>query len=217
MLEAKMGQEMAVKKAISDVSGWVAGIERAGRAEKNPHRKAILANYLQHVALEFNGRWEEFLGPDMCIDEPVYKSRLGTAEIQLADGYAAVLGFYHALNEDTVLTNHDERLAVADWGFVSYNTFNMWTSGRHLKTLGLSVPNANAAGYYRISRPIVMIWNYTSDAKLIGEEVYEVVPPRIDEIPAAEMPTWEEVRDTVKSYLPATPLRRKQPKLEKAG
>jgi len=199
-----------MKKAVKDVLGWITSIKERCDREKDPHKKAILKNYYTHVALEFNGRWEEFLGPDMAIDEPVYKTRLGSEHVLTANGYKAVLGFYNALNQETVLTNHTERLAIEDWGFASYNTFNIWTTGKHLAEQGIQMKDAEPDAHYCISRPIAMFWNYTPDAKLIGEEVYEVCPPTVTKIPPAEFPTWEEVRDAVKSFLPPKKLRVKE-------
>jgi hypothetical protein len=197
-----------MKKAIEEVGNWVAGIANAARLESNPHRRAILENYYQHVALEYNGRWEEFLGPDMAIPDPVYRARLGGgARADVYDGHAAVLGFYNALNEETVLTNHDERLAVADWGFASFNTFDMWTTGKHLPSMGITLDDTDPKAHYLVSRPIAMFWNYTSDAKLIGEEVYELSVPTVEKIPASEAPTWEEVRNAVRRFLPDSKLR----------
>jgi hypothetical protein len=198
-----------LKKAVKDVADWLASIDANAKAEKDPHRKAILRNYCTHVALEFNGRWSEFLGPEMAIDDPVYHVRMGTPDVVTADGYNAVVAFYGELNDDTVLTNHDERLAVADWGLASYNTFNMWTRGRRLAALGIKIDNVDPDGYYRIHRPIAMFWNYTSDARLIGEDVFDVHPPIVEKITEAEAPTWEEVRDAVKQYLPVAPKRTK--------
>lgn len=196
-----------MKKAVKDVADWLASIDAAAKGEKDPHRKAILENYRMHVALEFNGRWPEFLGPDMAIDEPVYHARMLTTDVVTADGYDAVIKFYGELNDDIVLTNHDERLAVSDWGFASYNTFNMWTRGRRLASLGFEIEDVDPEGHYRIHRPIAMFWNYTADAKLIGEDVFDVHPPIIEKIDESEAPTWDEVRDAVKQYLPTVPKR----------
>jgi hypothetical protein len=197
-----------MKKAVRDVGNWVASIAEAARLETNLHRRAILENYYQHVALEYNGRWEEFLGPDMAVREPVYRARLGGgARADLYDGHAAVMAFYNALNEETVLTNHDERLAVADWGFASYNTFDMWATGKHLPRMGIALDGVDSRANYLVSRPIAMFWNYTSDAKLIGEEVYELAAPTVERIDASDAPTWEEVRNAVRRFLPASKLR----------
>jgi hypothetical protein len=197
-----------MKKAVRDVGNWVASIAEAARAETNRHRKAILENYFHHVALEYNGRVEELLGPDMAIAEPIYNARLGVSpRAETFAGRAAVLGFYSGLNEETVLTNHDERLAVADWGFASYNTFNQWTTGKHLASMGLKPDKLDLTAHYRVSRPIGMFWNYTPDAKLIGEDVFELSAPTVEIIDAAEAPTWEEVRNAVKRFLPESKLR----------
>ncbi len=196
-----------MKAAIKNVTNWLCSIEAAGRSEVNAHRRAILENYLRHVALEFNGRFQEFLGPDMTVDHPLYKARLGAPATHVFDGYEAVLGFYHGLNAETVLTNQDERLAVADWGLASHNTFNMWTKGKHLSELGVTAEDVEAEAHYRVSRPIAMFWNYNADAKLMGEEVYEVGDVTVEKIAASDAPTWEEVRDAMTPFLPAASLR----------
>jgi hypothetical protein len=202
-----------MKQAIRDVSAWMEGIQQAGIDEKDPHRKKILENYLQHVALEFNGRWPEFLGPDMTVDRPLYRVNMGltpeTDQVVVCDGYNAVLGFYMALNEETVLTNQDERLAVSDWGLASYNTINMWTRGQHLASIGVELADSEPESYYRVSFPIVMFWNYTSDAMLIGEEVFRVGAVKIEKINEAEWPSWTEVRDVAAKFLPPAALRTK--------
>lgn len=202
-----------MKQAIKDVTAWMECIKKAGDDEQDPHRKKILRNFLQHVALEYNGRWPEFLGPDMTIEKPLYKVNMGltpeTDQVVVCDGYNSVLDFYMALNEETVLTNQDDQIAVADWGFSSYNTQNMWTQGRHLASIGVELEDSEPEAYYRVSMRIAMFWNYTEDAKLIGEEVFRVGPVNIEKIDASESPTWEEVRDAVAPYLPPAPLQTK--------
>lgn len=199
-----------MKKGMKKLLEWVDGIAQAAQTETNPHRKAILTNYLQHCCLEYHGRWEEFLGPDMAVEHPVYTIKLqaktGTSDIVVCDGYDAVLAFYMSLNENAVITNEDERLAVNDWGFASYMTIVQWTRGEHLSDL-IPVTDHDPEGYYRVSRPVAMFWNYSPDAKLIGEEVYEVAPTLVEQVSEAEYLTEDEVRAAVSKYLPAAKLR----------
>ncbi|MFC9355125.1 hypothetical protein ACFTZB_00875 [Rhodococcus sp. NPDC057014] len=190
-----------MKPFLKAVIDWVEGIDRAAKATDDPHHRAILENYKTHVALEFSGRIADLLGEGLTIQEPVYQTKLdGSSERMTHDGHAAVVDFYQKINDTTVLTNQDEKLAVADWGFVSQNTWNMFTTGRHLIEQGIEVEDPDAT--YRVHRPLLMLWNYTEDAKLIGEEVYEIDAPKIEKIDASEAPTWAEIRDAMKPFLP---------------
>ncbi|WP_096390379.1 hypothetical protein [Halopenitus persicus] len=58
--------------------GHISDIERAAREERDPHRRAMLWNYLHHAALEVSGDWEDIFDPEMIVDDPQYEMHLGS-------------------------------------------------------------------------------------------------------------------------------------------
>jgi hypothetical protein len=143
-------------------------------AEKNPHRRAILLNYNRHAALEFSNRmWHNIFTKVMTIDEPVYNVHLGTPELIRFDGRDSVMGFYQALNERVVWLQ-DEQLFVNDWGFASYSTFGQFVTGKEAQESGYTVDDLEAT--YVMTCPLAMFWPYDKDAKMIGEDVYQLAP-----------------------------------------
>ncbi len=141
--------------------------------EPNPHRRAILLNYNRHAALEFSDNWRHIFTKSMTIDEPYYRVHLGNPSIETFDGLAPVKGFYSALNERVVWLQ-DEQLFVNDWGLASYSTFGQFATGAQVVNDGYEAddPDAN----YAMMCPLAMFWPYNEDAKLIGEDVYQLAP-----------------------------------------
>jgi hypothetical protein len=148
------------------------GLQTA-KAEPNPHRRAILLNYNRHAALEFSDLWQHIFTKAMTVDHPKYKVQLGTPDLKDFDGLSAVKGFYSALNENIVWLQ-DEELFVNDWGLASYSTFGMFVSGAQAKEAGHTVDDLKAT--YIFTCPLAMFWPYSKDAKLIGEDVFQLAP-----------------------------------------
>lgn len=140
-------------------------------AEPNPHRRAILLNYNRHAALEFSDNWQHIFTKTMTVSEPRYKVLLGTPALQIFDGLKAVQGFYSALNE-VVVWLQDEQLFVNDWGLASYSTFGQFVSGADVLAAQYEIDDPKAT--YILQCPLAMFWPYNSEAKLIGEDVYQL-------------------------------------------
>ena len=87
-------------------------IADAVEAEKDPHRKAILENFLRHAGLEFSGQDGLIQQPDMTVDEPVYHVKWGP-DLTTYEGRDAVQGYYNGVNE-VVCTFQDHTCWVND-------------------------------------------------------------------------------------------------------
>lgn len=182
---------------------WYENIAREGRENPSPHRRKICQNYLEHAALEYTDRWPEIFTPERTVEHPIYKVRWGTPETVVFDGMDAVKGFYSELKNGGVLTNQDELLAVADWGFSSFLKITLFRTGAQLQEEGLEVEDPD--GHYIIQTPCAMYWLYDEDARLIGEYVYEIEPGQVHQLEPDEVVTQDDLLQLVKPYLPHGP------------
>lgn len=180
--------------------GWYENIAREGRENPSAHRRKICQNYLEHAALEYTDRWPEIFTPERTVEHPVYKVKWGTPETVVFDGLEAVKGFYTGLKEGGVLTNQDELLSVADWGFSSFLKINLFRTGEQLIAEGAEVDDPSA--HYIVQTPCAMYWLYDEDARLIGENVYEMEPGVIKKLDPSEVITSDDLWELVKPYLP---------------
>lgn len=178
---------------------WYEAIAREGRENPSPHRRKICQNYLEHAALEYTDRWPEIFTPERTVEHPVYKVKWGTPETVVYDGMDAVKGFYMALKDGGTLSNQDELLSVADWGFSSFLKINLYRTGAQLIEMGV---DAEADGEYMIQTPCAMYWLYDENARLIGENVYEMEPGVVVKLAPGETLTSEDLWGLVKPYLP---------------
>lgn len=178
---------------------WYEAIAREGRENPSPHRRKICQNYLEHAALEYTDRWPEIFTPERTVEHPVYKVKWGTPETVVYDGMDAVKGFYMALKEGGTLSNQDELLSVADWGFSSFLKINLYRTGAQLIEMGV---DAEADGEYVIQTPCAMDWLYDENARLIGENVYEMEPGVVVKLAPGETLTSDDLWSLVKPYLP---------------
>ena len=71
------------------------GVGRAIASASDPHHKAILANYQQHLALEQGGRYEEIFSRGLIVPNPRYQIGWGGDE-NIYDGAEAVKGWYRS-------------------------------------------------------------------------------------------------------------------------
>jgi hypothetical protein len=183
-------------KAFAD---YMANGLATAKAESNEHRRDILLNYNRHAALEFSDRWQEIFTPEMTVSHPKYVVLLGSDEKQDFDGEKAVKGFYGALN-DFVVWLEDERLFVNDWGLGSYSTFGQFVTGTQASAMGFNdIDDPEAT--YMLRCPLAMFWPYDENAKLIGEEVYQLAPFTITKPGLEDVFTFEERADMLKQYL----------------
>jgi hypothetical protein len=163
-----------------------------------PLHRAMLLNFWRHVHLEGAGEYDRILASDMMVDEPVYRVTWG-ANPAVITGKEGVLAFYNAVGE-AVLWNSDDRLAVADWGICDELTFHQIARGADLRAIGYEIDDPDAL-YHAASRQ-AFIWPYDSQARLIGENLYEdKTSLTIEEVSPAEAITPARVREIHREQL----------------
>jgi hypothetical protein len=135
----------------------------------NPLHRAMLLNFWRHVHLEGSGQYERIVAPDMMVDEPVYRVTWGVSPAVIR-GKDGVLAFYRSVGE-AVLWNSDDLLAVADWGICDELTFHQLALGATLQAVGYDADDAEAV--YHVSSRQAFVWPYDSQARLVGENLYE--------------------------------------------
>lgn len=167
-------------------------------AQQDPHRRDILLNYNRHAALEFSDRWQEIFTPEMTSNHPKYKVHLGSEETQVFDGTDSVKTFYGALN-DFVVWLQDEQLFVNDWGLASLSTFGQFLTGAQAAAVGYEVDDEEAT--YMLSCPLAMFWPYDENAKLIGEEVYQLTDLQLSKPDPEDVFTFEERKAVLAKFL----------------
>ncbi|MFR9807152.1 hypothetical protein ACL02T_33370 [Pseudonocardia sp. RS010] len=172
-------------------------IADAGEAEKDPHRRAILDNFLRHAGLEFSGQDEKILTPAMTVEQPVYHVKWGP-DLATYEGMDAVQGYYNAVNE-VVSTFQDHTCWVNDWGIASYSKFVRFTTGRVLAGEGADLP-ADDRTYAQLL-PMAMFWKYDENAKLVGEDVFMLTDPTYEEIAEGEMFEVADLHAVARSFL----------------
>ncbi len=172
-------------------------IADAIEAEKDPHRKAILENFLRHAGLEFSGQDAKILTPEMTVAEPIYHVKWGPT-FSTYQGMDAVQGYYDAVNE-VVCTFQDHTCWVNDWGVASYSTFVRFTTGKALAAEGQDVEPDDTQ--YAQHLPMAMFWRYDESAKLVGEDVYMLTDPTHHALTDAERFTVDELHDVARSFV----------------
>lgn len=135
----------------------------------NPLHKAMLLNFWRHVHLEGAGEFERIVAADMMVDEPVYRVTWG-ASPAVVRGKAGVVQFYESVGE-SVLWHSDDCLAVGDWGICDEITFHQLACAADLRAVGYDVEGDEQL--YHVSSRQAFIWPYDSQARLIGEHLYE--------------------------------------------
>jgi hypothetical protein len=163
-----------------------------------PLHRAMLLNFWRHVHLEGSGQYDSIIAPDMMVDEPVYRVTWG-ANPAVITGKEGVLAFYNSVGE-AVLWNSDDLLAVADWGIADELTFHQLARGADLRAVGYEVENDDAL--YHVSSRQAFIWPYDSQARLIGEHLYEdKTSLAIEEVSPDEAITPARVREIHREQL----------------
>jgi hypothetical protein len=164
----------------------------------SPLHRAMLFNFWRHVHLEGSGQYERIVASDMMVDEPVYRVTWGASPAVIT-GKEGVLAFYNSVGE-AVLWNSDDRLAVADWGIADELTFHQLARGADLQAIGYEVDDPD--GLYHASSRQAFVWPYDSQARLIGENLYEDKTSLvIEEVSADEAITPARVREIHRELL----------------
>ena len=163
-----------------------------------PLHRAMLLNFWRHVHLEGAGEYDRIVAPDMMVDEPVYRVTWG-ANPAVIEGKEGVVAFYSSVGE-AVLWHSDDRLAVADWGICDEITFHQLARGADLRAIGYEVDDPDAL--YHVSSRQAFIWPYDSQARLIGENLYEdKTSLEIEEVSPHEAITPARVREIHREQL----------------
>lgn len=156
-----------------DVTYLPARIEDLLEETDKPLHRAILKNYLRHAVLEISGHWDQILGPELTVPEPVYRiSERGT--VHVLTGHAEVESFYRQVAEGgtNVMAARALNICVGDFGVVTEAVWNHMTPGPAL-TPGEVDFEIDPDAHYLIQHTIFQNFAYTLDAKLIGERVYD--------------------------------------------
>jgi hypothetical protein len=178
-----------VSKYLEGFRAFMQGVADSIDKEENPHHKAILANYLQHAALEFSHRAAEIFTPEMTVADPQYHVRIDDGDVADYDGMDAVKGYYAAVNEEIIMLN-DETHWVSDWGLATYSTLVRVARGERLLGSHDAVddPDAMYAEHYLLG----MFWPYDDHARLLGEHVYQLEPAKAVKLADDEVVTLEQ-------------------------
>ena len=176
----------------------LAGIGAVRDATADPHHRAILANYQEHVALEQSGRWREIFERGLIVEHPVYKTNMH-GEVTVHDGADAVGRFYESIN-DGVFAEINERLAVNDWGFGSYSDVVEFVSAETARERGHEVDDPDAT--YTLTIPQVMFWLYDERALLLGEHLFVIGTPTLGKADPADVLTKERIIESCLPFIP---------------
>ena len=195
---------------LEKLNGHLGNIQRAAEAEADPHRSRILWNYLHHGALELGGDWERIFTPEMTIEEPRYEMAAGMEEPVILEGEAAVKDFYAAIEDENLMLVDDgnHQLFVNDEGLAEFATTVEFTTGEAILAEGLDAwfyrgveiddPDAH---YVKTCRH-AMFWPYTEEARLVGEQVFQIEAFEVSPIDPEDVPTLAEVGEVAAQYYP---------------
>jgi hypothetical protein len=177
------------------------GIMKVREQLSNPHHRAILANYAEHVALEQCGRWPELFERDLLVEHPLYQENLSSPNtVTTHEGRDAVGAFYDSIG-DEVFAMVNERLAVDDWGLASFSDIFEFVTGETAATRGYDV--ADPAAWYTLFVPQTMFWLYDDSAKLIGERLFWVAKPVLREADQDDILTQARINESCEEFLEA--------------
>lgn len=164
-------------------------IDRVYDETLDPHHKKILHNYRIHVALEQGKRWQEILVDDMSINDLKYCFRFNgvSSYFNGRDGVAKL----YASQEPFAAVLGDEKLAVANWGIASWAQHYAFGPGSQFIEAGADLDDPE--GLYLEKSHLAMFWRYTSEALLIGEEVYQIDEPTYEKVTPEEYYSKDEI------------------------
>lgn len=180
-------------------------LHKQALAEPDPRHKAMLLNYLKHMSMEISGRWTEFVDDHdkMMAENPVYHVQLGTPESAEFTGIDGVKSFYSTI-DDAVWMLQAQQTAVADWGLAAqiYNTQMM--KGSEILAAGMDIGieiDDPEAVYVMEDIKIGMFWPYDEQARLLGEDVYQLEPPkRVAKCDPENVTTKKDIEQSLKRF-----------------
>jgi hypothetical protein len=195
-----------VSKYLDRTREWFEWLQTRAENTKNPHQQAIVKNYLTHAALELHGSWEQIFTPALTVTEPRYNIfGFGYDKLTTLSGEGEVKGFYARLSEERVSIIYpygpiDSCLQVAEWGFVGFMADGSFMTGEEVAKIGVEVDDESAK--FIAEFPMVIRWWYDSDARLIGEDIYQIGETTYTKIAPADDVTNREVRECVGRFIP---------------
>lgn len=165
-------------------------IMKAAAEAHTPLHRAILENYATHVALEQGGRYPEILTDEMMVEVPHYTFRFYQDQPSMVANTREEVGqIYSGIENSLNAVLIDNKIAVADWGFV--DRANQLTFGQGKQFIAQGVELDDPQAWYIEALPVVLIWGYTSEAKLTGEEIYTTAPGTYTKADPADLPPKE--------------------------
>jgi hypothetical protein len=185
-------------------TGTVDRLDKIIRETENPRHKAILLNYRQHGLLEVSGRYEEFMTPELMVEDPVYYMAIVPSVV--LRGIDEIRAFYQQMCDDRALVIWpvEQILAVADWGFSGEAQFNQFVPGKVLAAEGEDIDDPDAI--YLVSLTLAQVWRYDDRVRLIGESVFADASRRVVTKPdPADVITIEDARRLYAPYLANPP------------
>ena len=183
-----------------DVTKLNVAIDRLLATTENPRHRYLLQAYSRHRYLEVAGRYEEIFAPDMMVETPCYHFKAGGIKTKL-EGQANVKNLYRLWTQtnQSIFYVENEQVAVADNFIASTSFFYQQVWGRSLtlnkalgflpgflsdrilkRVLAAKGMKADENAMYLYSNVLEMIWPYDDEGRLIGEDVWEPDPDRVD-------------------------------------
>ena len=164
-----------------------------------PLHRAMLLNFWRHVHLEGAGDFETLAAPDMMVDEPVYRVTWG-ANPAVIEGKENVIAFYESVGDGGAveLGRPPRRSPTGESPTSSRSTSS--AAGADLQAIGYEVDDPDAL--YHTSSRQAFIWPYDSQARLIGENLYEdKTSLEVEEVSPDEAITPARVREIHRELL----------------
>ena len=175
-------------------------LKRLAEEEKNEHHSKIIWNYLHHHALELAGRSEDIFTPELTVDNPHYETNRLSEGIETFTGEEEIMnGLYSELDKQVTFKMEDN-LFVQDGGVISNCTEALMEKGERLIEAGFDVDDPDAT--YERRFPSAQLWLYNSDAKLIGERLWQIGPYQISKVDPSDVVTIDDQIEVWKDYWP---------------
>jgi hypothetical protein len=179
-----------------DITKSLLPVEDLAATTTNPRHRYLLLAYLRHLYLEMSGKYEEVLGDDMMVENPVYNLHaLGfNTTISGKENVRNLYKFWAETNQ-SVFYGENVQVAVADnfvaltvlahqqvWGgsILSSKALNLLPKGLSsellLKMLEIKGMKAEPDCMYLYSNFEETIWPYDDRGRLVREDVLEPDP-----------------------------------------
>jgi hypothetical protein len=139
---------------------------------ENPRHRYLLQAYDRHRNLEHAGRFEEIFAPEMMVEDPVYRFKMGGQPQMVLQGREQVEPLYRlwAETNQSIFYNEGETIAVGDWMVTSTMVGYQQTLGSALVAGGIE---ADEDAMYLLRGRVAMLWPYDERGRLTGENVWE--------------------------------------------